>query len=277
MTQIANFAQARAWNGTLGNHWASHHERYDTLVSGLNTALFDAAAIASGDRVLDVGCGAGATTRIAGRLAAHGHAVGVDISAPLLDRARATTAAEGVTNVAYEFADAQIHPFPAAGYDVLISRGGVMFFSDHAAAFRNLSRSLRPGGRLAFVCPQHAGPEAEESRALSLFGELLDEPDAATVAVQAAMASLSDPARIREVLHGWDDVTVTPVATETTWGRDAADAVRFILSRAPGRTVDADTRAALQDTLRPYETDRGVRLRAAVWLVKAKWRTDGPQ
>lgn len=159
MTQIANFDQARAWNGAVGNHWASHRERYDTLVSGLNAALFDAAAITAGERVLDVGCGAGATTRIAGRLAAHGHAVGVDISAPLLDLARATTTVEGVTNVAYEFADAQTHPFPPAGYDVLISRGGVMFFADHVAAFRNLARSLRPGGRLAFVCPQPAGPE----------------------------------------------------------------------------------------------------------------------
>ncbi|MCX4458041.1 class I SAM-dependent methyltransferase [Streptomyces sp. NBC_01340] len=271
MTQIANFDQARAWNGAVGNHWASHRERYDTLVSGLNAALFDAAAITAGERVLDVGCGAGATTRIAGRLAAHGHAVGVDISAPLLDLARATTTVEGVTNVAYEFADAQTHPFPPAGYDVLISRGGVMFFADHVAAFRNLARSLRPGGRLAFVCPQPAGPEGEESRALSLFGQLLDEPDAATVAVQAAMASLSDPARIREVLHGWDDVTVAAVAAETTWGRDAADAVGFVLSRTPGRTADAATRAALEDTLRPYETDRGVRLRAAVWLVTAKW------
>ncbi|GAX48556.1 hypothetical protein [Streptomyces olivochromogenes] len=112
---------------------------------------------------------------------------------------------------------------------------------------------------------------------MSLFGKLLDEPDAATVAVQAAMASVSDPARIREVLHGWDDVTVTPVATETTWGRDAADAVDFILSRTPCRTVDADTRTALRDTLHPYETDRGVRLQAAVWLMTAKWRTDGSQ
>ncbi|MFD7002980.1 class I SAM-dependent methyltransferase [Streptomyces mirabilis] len=173
MTQIADSAQARAWNGTLGNHWASHHERCDTLVSGLNTALFDAAAIASGDRVLDVGCGAGATTRIAGRPAAHGHAVGVDISAPLLDLARATTAAEGVTDVAYELADAQIHPFPPAGYDVLISRG-----------------VTRP-----------------------------------------------EPFR-----------------------------------RTSGRTGHRDG-----DALRPYETDRRVRLRAAVWLVTAKWRTDDSQ
>ncbi|MEU1527979.1 class I SAM-dependent methyltransferase [Streptomyces fagopyri] len=270
MTRIAGSVQAQVWNGPLGTHWATHHARYDALVSGLDDALFEGAAIAAGDRVLDVGCGAGATTRIAGRLAAHGHAVGVDISAPLLDRARAVTVAEDVTNVAYRLGDAQNHRFPAAGYDVVISRGGVMFFADHAAAFRNLARALRPGGRLAFVCPQPAGPHLEESRALSLFAKLLDAPDAHTVAAQTAMASLSDPDRIREVLEGWDEVSVTPVGTETVWGRDAADAVGFILSRTPARVVDAVTRTTLEDTLRPYETDRGVRLRAAVWLVTAK-------
>ncbi|MFD8419447.1 class I SAM-dependent methyltransferase [Streptomyces sp. NPDC059466] len=270
MTGIANSVQAQVWNGPLGSHWATHHARYDALVSGLDDALFAGAAIAAGDRVLDVGCGAGATTRTAGRLAAHGHAVGVDISAPLLDRARAATAAEGVTNVAYELADAQTHRFPAAGYDVMISRGGVMFFADHSAAFRNLARALRPGGRLAFVCPQPAGPHLEESRALNLFAKLLDAPDADTLAAQTAMASLSDPARIREALEGWDEVSVTPVGTETVWGRDAADAVGFLLSRTPGRVVDTATRRALEDTLHPYETDRGVRLRAAVWLVTAE-------
>lgn len=145
-----------------------------------------------------------------------------------------------------------------------------MFFADHAAAFRNLAEALRPGGRLAFVCPRPAGTDVEESRALSLFGELLEGPDADTVAAQVAMASLSDPARIREVLRGYEQVTVTPVETETVWGRDASDAVGFILSRTPGRAIAGDTRRALGDALRPYETDRGVRLRAAVWLVTAR-------
>ncbi|MEU8946508.1 class I SAM-dependent methyltransferase [Streptomyces sp. NPDC048489] len=271
MTRIADSVQARVWNGPLGTHWATHHLRYDALVSGLDDALFEGAAIAAGDRVLDVGCGAGATTRTAGRLAAHGHAVGVDLSAPLLERARALTAAEGVTNVAYELGDAQTHRFPPAGYDVVISRGGVMFFGDHPAAFRNLARALRPGGRLAFVCPQPAGPHQEESRALSLFAKLLDAPDAHTVAAQTAMASLSDPARLRAVLAGWDAVRVTPVGAEAVWGRDAADAVGFVLSRTPGRVVETAARRALEDVLRPYETDRGVILRAAVWLVTAKW------
>ncbi|MFI8952114.1 class I SAM-dependent methyltransferase [Streptomyces sp. NPDC053750] len=270
MTLVANPRQAEAWNGPVGQHWATHQARYDAMLAGVNDALFDAAAVAPGDRVLDVGCGAGATTRIAARLAAPGQAVGVDISAPLLERARAGTAAEGITNAAYECADAQVHPFPAGGYDVVVSRGGVMFFADHAAAFGNLARALRPGGRLAFVCPQPPGPESEEARALALFARLADEtPDADTVAARTAMASLSDPARIREVLAGFEEVTVAPVTVEAVWGRDVRDAVEFLLSRYPGGALPAGRRTGLEEALRPYATDSGVRMRAGVWLVTA--------
>ncbi|MFH8489372.1 class I SAM-dependent methyltransferase [Streptomyces longisporoflavus] len=296
-------SQAAAWNGPVGTHWAMHHERYDAMLSGVDDALFEAAAIAAGDRVLDIGCGAGATTRIAARLAAHGHAVGVDISAPLLDRARANTASDGITNAAYERGDAQIHPFPAAGYDIAISRGGVMFFADHAAAFTNIARALRPGGRLAFVCPQPADRESEESRTLGHFAELLAEllaqddgpdsnpadasfetaspetatpetaspeatPDAAAAA-RTAMASLSDPARIHKVLGAFEDVRVSPVPVETVWGESPADAVDFLLSRTPDRTLDERKRASLEEVFRPYATEHGVRMRAGVWLVTA--------
>ncbi|MFF2849006.1 class I SAM-dependent methyltransferase [Streptomyces sp. NPDC058001] len=274
MTAIDGTTQARVWNGSVGTHWAEQQERMDRMLAGLNEPLFLAAAIGESDRVLDVGCGAGATTRIAAGLAPRGEVLGADVSAPLLERAGALTEAAGIRNVRYARVDAQSHPFRARGYDVVISRGGVMFFADHAAAFRNLARALRPGGRLVFVCPLPAGPDAEESRVMAAFGALLREsgtgagPSADRMAAMAAMASLSDPARIRAVLDGYEDVTVTPETVHTVWGRDAADTVGFLLSQS-GQEVPSTARAALADVFRPYETRDGVRLRSGVWLVTA--------
>ena len=277
----ANLRQEQAWNGPLGEHWAAQYRRFDALLGDADEALFAAAAIAPGDRVLDIGCGAGATTRTAARLAAPGHAVGVDISVPLLARARARTAEEGVRNAAYELGDAQTHPFPRAGYDVALSRGGVMFFEDHVAAFANVARALRPGGRLVFVCPRAPGPETEESTALALFARHLAQgaapagPDHDARAAGIAMASLSEPYRIHAVLHRtYHRIAVDPVTVHTRWGDSPADAVDFLLSRAPARRVPPATRAVLEDSLRPYASARGVRTRAGVWLVTAVRRDD---
>ena len=113
--------------------------------------LLNAARPEAGDAVLDVGCGTGASTlKVAGRVA-DGSVVGVDISRPLLDRARSRAEAAEIDNASFLLADAQTHRFPAGGFDVLISRLGMMFFEDPVAAFRNLGRALRPGGRIAFV------------------------------------------------------------------------------------------------------------------------------
>ncbi|MCD9877076.1 class I SAM-dependent methyltransferase [Streptomyces guryensis] len=130
--------------------------------------------VKSADRVLDVGCGTGATTRIAARPASRGYAVGVDIWEPLLRTAQKLTAAEKVANAWYQVADARVHLFPRCGYDVIVSRGGVLSFADPAAAFRNLARALMPGGRLVLVCPR----------------------------------SRSGSDRVRAVLDGWENVEV---------------------------------------------------------------------
>lgn len=278
----ANTRQEEIWNGPLGHHWAEQQDRYDAMSSALNDRLFEAAAIRNGDRVLDIGCGAGTVTRTAARLAGLGHAVGVDISAPLLERARDRARAERVRNVAFERADAQTHAFPVSGYDVAISRGGVMFFADHAAAFDNIARAVIPGGRLVFACPQPVGSSAEESQALGLLSKLLSEDEDGgdrgrtstgdgtdTSDAHTAMASLSDPDHIRRSLASYDDVTVTPLTVETHWGRTPADAVDFLLSRTPGRTASPATRTGLEDALHPYATPAGVRMQAAVWLVTA--------
>jgi ubiquinone/menaquinone biosynthesis C-methylase UbiE len=145
----ANAEQRRAWDGDEGAYWAAHADRFDRAVAPYHERLMSTAAIAPGERVLDIGCGTGQTTRDAARAAAPGGvALGVDLSSQMLDVARARASDERVRNAAFEQADAQVHPFDAASFDVAISRTGAMFFGDPVAAFTNIHRSLRAGGRM---------------------------------------------------------------------------------------------------------------------------------
>ncbi|MEV6642511.1 class I SAM-dependent methyltransferase [Amycolatopsis sp. NPDC051371] len=275
MQAIVNARQAEAWNGWEGVHWARNRARYNAIVGAFNDDLFRVAAITPDDHVLDVGCGTGHVTLLAARRAGRGHVVGVDLSAPMLERARADAAAQDLTHVRFEQGDAQVHPFPDAGFDVAISRGGVMFFEDAVAAFANIRRGLRPGGRLAFLGPQGGGPDSDYARATAALKPLMRAPSPAS----RGMGSLVDPARIREVLDaaGFAGIRIEPVIAPMDYGRDAADAAEFILGQGPVRTnlagldpgVVERTREQLTEGLEAYETPEGVRISGAVWLVDA--------
>ncbi|GAB2454492.1 class I SAM-dependent methyltransferase [Streptomyces incanus] len=275
MHAIANRQQAEAWNDWEGAHWAEHAERYDAMMGAFNEPLFAAAGITAGHRVLDVGCGTGQTTRLAARRAYDGEAVGIDLSAPMLDRARRDAAADGVGNVTFVQGDAQVHPLPARAFDVLLSRGGVMFFADHVAAFTHLRHSLAPTGRLAFLGPQPEGPDSAYARATAALSPFLREASPAA----RGMGSLLDPARIREVLTaaGYTDIDVTPAEAPMTFGADAADAADFLLAMGPVRhnlrdaEPETTTRihAELRDSFREFEISGGVRIPGYVWIVTA--------
>src|SRR5215217_2919338 len=146
--------QAQYWNGPEANHWLVHEHRYERMGAPFTRLVLDAASVARADHVLDVGCGTGSTTCAAARVAADGQALGVDIARPLLQRAKQRARHDGLTNVRFEHGDAQTHRLAPGGFDAAISRFGVMFFSDPTAAFANIARGLRPGGRIAFVCWQ---------------------------------------------------------------------------------------------------------------------------
>jgi ubiquinone/menaquinone biosynthesis C-methylase UbiE len=150
----SNEEQLRAWDGDEGSYWAANADHYDRSVQVHHHRLLAAGRIGSTDRVLDVGCGTGQLTRDAGRIASNGSALGVDLSAAMLEVARARAVQEQLANVAFEQCDAQIHLFPSAAFDLIVSRSGAMFFGDPGVAFANLDRALAPGGRMVLLAWQ---------------------------------------------------------------------------------------------------------------------------
>jgi SAM-dependent methyltransferase len=272
---MANTDQAAAWNGPEGTNWADFAERSSAVDDALIVPLLSAAAIENGDRVVDVGCGTGEMTRLAARRARGGRAVGVDLSAQMIDRARAAAAAAGPGNASFDVGDAEVYPFARQGFDVAISHFGAMFFGDPVRAFANIARALRLGGRLAFVCPQ------EMNRCdwylIPLTALLRRAPSPATAPSQ--MFSLADPRRVEDVLGraGFVDVHVEAIERSLRFGDDANAAAAFFVDSGPAasvleRTPDLSRAHALellQAALTPLETDDGVRIPGHHWLVTA--------
>jgi SAM-dependent methyltransferase len=258
------------WIGQDGAYWAAHDLRYDALLGPLTPHLLAAADLRPDDRVLDVGCGCGNTTRLAGQQAAD--VLGADLSEAMLARARERTAEAGLTNVRFVRADAQRAAFEPV--DVAISQFGVMFFDDPAAAFANLRRA---GQRLAFLCWQ--GVDRNENRAVvrETIGRHVTIPPLGTT---SGAVSLADPDRLRELLAtaGFRDVELHDVREPLVHGRDADDATEFQLADPTIGEWLADAQPAaarkaadaLHAAYAARETPDGVLLVAAAWLVTAR-------
>ena len=151
-TPAANEGMRRYWNEVAGPRWVGRQAAQEARNVEMLEQLLAAASAQPGERVLDIGCGTGVTTvPYAQAVGPSGHVTGADISRPMLDAARRRVEEAGLKNVELILADAQVHAFPPDSYDLLTSRLGVMFFADPNAAFRNLIRALRPGGRLVMA------------------------------------------------------------------------------------------------------------------------------
>jgi len=266
----SNAAQLQAWDGTEGDYWAANATRFERSLAGYDGAFFDAAAIRPGDHVLDVGCGTGSTTREAARRASAGTATGVDLSGAMIAVARARGG-----NARFLRGDAQVHPFPAAGFDVVISRTGAMFFGDRDAAFANLARATRPGGRLALLVWQaveHNPWIVTITTALAAGRDLPAPPEGAP-----GPFALADPDRVRRLLAGagYSHVELADVRAPLNFGPDPDTAHALIAGLLHWMVADLDppTRAralaTLHTVLAAHRTQRGVELGSAAWLVTA--------
>jgi SAM-dependent methyltransferase len=261
-----------------GEHRVRYADLFDAEVRLHNERFRAAAGVGPRDRVLDVGCGTGQSTREAARAAVAGSALGVDLSEPLLEVARRRSDEEGLRNVAFQQADAQVHRFPPARFDLCISRFGVMFFADPVAAFTNIGRALRPGARLVLLVWQHHDRNEWSTAILRAVTGSAAAPGPPSGGQHAF--SLGDPAVAERLLtaSGFAEIGFADVHEPVYYGPDSATAYEFVLGLRDTRELLAeldtdeseDALRRLRATLAEHDTGNGVLFDSRAWIITAR-------
>jgi SAM-dependent methyltransferase len=267
------------WNGPGGQAWADRQATQDLVLAPVSAALFARAGVAAGAVVIDIGCGCGATSiELARRVGAGGRVLGIDVSAPMLARARAL-APRGAP-VEFLQADATLHRFAAAQADLLFSRFGVMFFADPVASFANLRRALRPDGRLVFACWRE--PAANPWLMVPLQAAYRHVPRLPEVGPEdPGPFAFARAARVQGILAaaGFGAIGMEPVDLEIdiACGRGLDAAVESAAGIGPasramqGQPEPARAAAlqAIRAALAPHWVEQRVALAGAIWIVTA--------
>jgi len=271
----SNAEQARAWDGDEGAYWARHADLFEQSTGRYDGRMLEAAGLTETSRVIDVGCGSGDTARAAAAAAPSGSVLGIDLSTDLVEVASQRAERAGLANLRFAWGDAQIYPFEPGAADCVISKTGAIFFGDPAAAFGNLARALRPGGRMSLLVWQPADDNEwflDIATALSGGRQLPAPPPDAP-----GPFSLSDPdrARARIGAGGFEDITFEDAREPMGFGPDAATAYDFIiglLSWMLDGLDEAERARALGDlrsTVAAHEGEDGVQFGSAMWLITA--------
>ncbi len=275
---IANVEQAAAWDGPEGDNWAEHADRFDSAISRTWQRFLDASLIFKRDNVVDIGCGNGKSTRDAARVASSGSVLGIDLSTKMLELARQRSATEGIRNVDFLQADAQVHPFDNEAFDIAISRYGIMFFSDPVAAFANISLALRPGGRLALIAWRGLAENEWQLvfRSALAMGRTLPAPPSGAV----GPFGFADSDQVRGILGdaGYTDINFEVINEPIDFGSNADDAFGFVRTQGfvKGLIQDLDDAGkakaldALRRVLVAHDTGHGVLLDTSSWLITAR-------
>ncbi|SOY39797.1 conserved hypothetical protein; putative methyltransferase [Cupriavidus taiwanensis] len=269
--------QAALWNGASGQAWVEHQGLLDDMFRPLEEQLVQAIGNAGAQRILDVGCGTGSTTlALARRLGDKGHCTGIDISAPMLAAARSRAQREGIT-AGFVHADAQEHAFAPASFDMIVSRLGVMFFSDPVRAFANLRWAATSDAALHCIAWRSAAENPFMTTAERAAAPLLPEMPPRRPGAPGQFA-FGDRERVLSILQasGWDDIDIRPSDVTCTLPEPA---LAGYLSRLGPvglalQGADATTRERVIDIVlaafAPYVQGDTVRYTAACWTITAR-------
>jgi len=275
-----NADQIAYWNGPGGQRWSDRQAAQDVLLAPVSDILIDRIAAQPGQRILDVGCGCGGLSiALASQVAPDGSVLGIDISAPMLARARETAPAG--LRLDFVLADATVHSFEPGSFDLLVSRFGVMFFADPAVSFANLRRALKPAGRAVFACWRE--PRANPWMMAPLQGVYQhvpklppQEPD------DPGPFAFASESRVTRILTeaGFSGIGLEPCALslDIATGKGLEAAVQSALEIGPASRaleghppdVREAARRSVREILTPYQRGAHVALPGAIWLVTAR-------
>ena len=280
MNDRPNADMSEYWNGDGGKKWVDYQGKMEEGLKPFADAAIAAAALSPDEFVIDIGCGCGDTSfEIARRVGPKGHVHGLDISKPMLERAKERSV--GVKNTSFECGDAQTYSFKKDAFDIMLSRFGVMFFDDPANAFGNIRQSLKSGGRVAFICWRPVKDNEWVSLPLDVLANHLTLP-APPKPNDPGPFSFSDPERVSRILTsaGFVDISIEKTDIPFKIGGNIDEGVQFLMELGPASKAIAETEPdettkshiadELRNVIKPFETEQGVAMNAATWIVTAR-------
>ena len=277
-----NKNQKDFWSGKGGDIWVERQNAMDTMLSPLGEAALNKLDFNEEENVLDIGCGCGHTTlNIAERIGPSGNVTGLDISEPMLKRAKESAVEMSLTNTSFKCVDVQTEDLGEAIYSTAFSRFGVMFFEDSIAAFKNINKSLISGGCLSFVCWQSPAVNPWQSLFIQEIKKFLElpSPPPRSPGPFAFMESEYVSSILEE--SKFQDITIEGYETEVNMfsGRSLSDSVKDYISINPvvtGMLKESSENKIAEiidsaiEAFSPYYTEKGLIFPSATWLVTAR-------
>ena len=275
-----NKDQKEFWNGQKGNIWVSLEQKIDMMLDPLGNAALKVLAPKINERVLDIGCGTATTTlKIAKLVGDNGVVTGVDISKPMLECAKQKAKKKLKHNIDFVLADCQNHEFEFDSYDAVFSRFGVMFFGDAIAAFSNLKKATKAGGRLTFVCWADRLENEWMEVSTKVASQILELPPKSAPKEPGPFA-FEDLEYLKKILvkAGWSKVEIKKYSTRNSVGKTVKESANFLSRMGPmsvpfegaEEAIKRKVILSLEKSFSNYLTDNGVKMNFSTWIVTAQ-------